>query len=60
MSTEPINRSKDKYKVRNGKEYNTSLCKRGSLALFLDDAVLQEWEQLKHNKERSRRANLLR
>ncbi len=36
MSTEPINRSKDKYKVRNWKDYNSSLCKRGCLTLFLD------------------------
>jgi len=35
--------SKDKYKPRNWKAYNASLCKRGSLTLWLSDQVYQEW-----------------
>jgi hypothetical protein len=45
MSTPPITQVKDKYKIRNWKAYNKSLCQRGSLTLWLDDSVLQEWEQ---------------
>ncbi|KAA6349617.1 hypothetical protein EZS27_002945 [termite gut metagenome] len=32
------------YKIRNWKEYNKSLCQRGSFTLWLEDSVLQEWE----------------
>jgi hypothetical protein len=42
---------KPKYKVRNWKEYNASLCKRGSLTLFLSPSVLAEWQQLVDKKK---------
>jgi hypothetical protein len=45
MSTSPITRVKDKYKIKNRKAYNKNLCQRGSLTLWLDESVLQEWEQ---------------
>jgi len=51
MSTLPINPVKDRYKVRNWKEYNNSLCKRGSLTLFIDLSVLDEWIDLTDRKK---------
>jgi hypothetical protein len=51
MNTQPTNPVKDKYKVRNWKSYNKSLCKRGSLTLFIDPFVLQEWEELIKRKK---------
>jgi hypothetical protein len=52
MSTSPITRVKDKYKIRNWKAYNKSLCQRGNLTLWLEDRVLQEWEiASRKNKE---------
>ncbi|KAA6315846.1 hypothetical protein EZS27_033755 [termite gut metagenome] len=43
MSTLPTSRTKDTYKVSNWKAYNSSLCQRGSLTLYLEDSVLKEW-----------------
>lgn len=52
MSTQSTNpENKSKYKVRNWKEYNSNLCKRGSLTLWLSPEVLQEWESLRHKKK---------
>jgi hypothetical protein len=51
MSTTPINPVKDSYKVRNWKAYNNSLCKRGSLTLFISSMVLQEWGNLIKKKK---------
>ena len=51
MSTLPTTRSKISYKVRNWKAYNKSLCKRGSLTLWLEDSVLKEWESLMYKKK---------
>lgn len=51
MSTKPINPVKDKYKVRNWREYNSNLSKRGSINLFLSSEVLEEWERLKNRKK---------
>jgi len=51
MSTLPINPVKDSYKVRNWKAYNSSLCKRGSLTLFLAPQILRDWELLKDKKK---------
>ncbi len=51
MSTASINPVKSKYKVRNWKEYNSNLCKRGSLTLFIDSAVLSEWKLLINKKQ---------
>ncbi|KAA6340470.1 hypothetical protein EZS27_011664 [termite gut metagenome] len=44
MSTSPITRDKNKYKIRNWKSYNKSLCQRGSLSIWLEDSVIEEWE----------------
>ncbi|KAA6326379.1 hypothetical protein EZS27_024512, partial [termite gut metagenome] len=44
MSTYPTIQYKDKYKIKHWQAYNKSLCQRGSLTLWLDESVLQEWE----------------
>ncbi|MDR2814740.1 MAG: IS5 family transposase [Prevotellaceae bacterium] len=44
MSTSPITRGKDTYKITSWKACNESLCRRGSLTLWLEDGVLKEWE----------------
>ena len=46
MNTQPITRSKSSYKVRNWKDYNASLCKRGSLSLWLDKSLFWKWKRL--------------
>jgi hypothetical protein len=51
MSTQPINPNKSKYKVRNWKEYNTNLCQRGRLTLFLSSEILKEWAKLDKKKK---------
>jgi hypothetical protein len=52
MSNIPTTRNKDKYKIRNWKTYNQSLCRRGSLTLWLEASVLKEWEEVsKKQKE---------
>lgn len=37
------NKPKDKYKVTNWREYNSGLKRRGSLTLWVDDAVSKTW-----------------
>src|SRR5215510_1359475 len=39
------------YKVRNWREYNASLCHRGSLTLFLDSLLLKEWTSISGQKK---------
>jgi hypothetical protein len=51
MSISPITRDKDRYKIRNWKSYNKSLCQRGSLTLWLEDSVLKEWESTSKKKK---------
>jgi hypothetical protein len=51
MSTSAITRVKDKYKIKNWKAYNKSLCQRGSLTLWLEDSVMEEWERLSRKKK---------
>jgi hypothetical protein len=51
MRTQPINPVKSKYKVRNWKEYNNNLCKRGSLTLFISSGLLEQWKQLTGKKK---------
>jgi hypothetical protein len=51
MSTSPTTRRKDKYKIKNWQTYNKSLCQRGSLTLWLDDSVMEEWEHLSRKKK---------
>jgi IS5 family transposase len=43
--------SKDKYKLRNWKNYNQNLCHRGSLTLYVSDSVLREWRDIDKNKK---------
>ena len=38
--------SKDIYKPRNWKAYNESLCNRGSLTLWVSDAVYRQWREI--------------
>jgi len=42
---------KPKYKVRNWREYNASLCHRGSLTLFFDSLLLKEWASISRQKK---------
>ncbi|MBD0296765.1 MAG: hypothetical protein ICV84_16470 [Flavisolibacter sp.] len=35
--------SKDKYKVRNWKQYNEGLKQRGAITVWIDKAVLEQW-----------------
>jgi hypothetical protein len=51
MSTSPITRVKDKYKIKNWQAYNKSLCHRGSITLWLEDSVMEEWEHLSGKKK---------
>ncbi|KAA6334962.1 hypothetical protein EZS27_016770 [termite gut metagenome] len=51
MSTSLTTQYKDKHKIRNWKEYNKSLCQRGSLTLWLEDSLLQEWESTSKKKK---------
>jgi len=37
---------KDSYKVKNWKAYNESLCKRGSLSLWIEDSLLRTWREV--------------
>jgi hypothetical protein len=41
MSTSPITRVKDKYKIKNWQAYNKSLCRRGSLTLWMEESVME-------------------
>jgi hypothetical protein len=40
MKVEPV---KQKYQVRNWKEYNQSLVNRGKITLWLDDEAVNHW-----------------
>lgn len=40
----PTTHCKDKYKVKNWKSYNESLCRRGSLTLWVSDDLFEIWE----------------
>jgi hypothetical protein len=51
MSTSPITRAKDKYKIKKWQAYNKSLCRRGSLTLWLEASVMKEWEHLSGKKK---------
>lgn len=43
--------SKDTYKVKNWKAYNSSLVQRGSLTLWLEDSVLRSWRDTDVSKK---------
>lgn len=47
-TTTPV---KDKFKISNWKAYNASLCKRGSLTLWIEDSVLREWKEIQVAKK---------
>ncbi|KAA6341376.1 hypothetical protein EZS27_010812 [termite gut metagenome] len=52
MSTSPITRDKNKYKIRNWKSYNKNLHQRGSLSIWLEDSLMEAWKQVsKKQKE---------
>lgn len=34
---------KDKYKITNWSEYNKSLCRRGSLEIWIDEEIIKDW-----------------
>jgi hypothetical protein len=42
--------NKPKYKVRNWKEYNASLCARGSLEIFINPEIVEQWKKLSKKK----------
>jgi hypothetical protein len=46
MDHTSITASKDKYKVRNRKAYNRSLCYRDRIALWIDDSIRKEWSSI--------------
>jgi hypothetical protein len=43
---------KAKYRVRNWREYNAALVKRGSLTVWLDEEIARSWENQAHTGER--------
>ena len=51
MDSTPITENKSTYKVRNWKEYNASLCQRGSLTIWLSDEVLAQWSSIDVSKK---------
>ena len=51
MKSKSANSEKSKYRIRNWRDYNASLCKRGSLTLFIDTAILEEWSEISAKKK---------
>ena len=45
---------KNKYRVRNWKEYNEALVKRGSITLWLDEESLKQWQEPRQEGKRGR------
>lgn len=45
-------KKKQRYKVRNWKEYNEALVKRGSLTLWFDEEVIKAWHNVEKNDDR--------
>lgn len=50
----PPEKPKDRYRIRNWKDYNRALVQRGSLTLWLDDAVLAAWKNQEKNSKPGR------
>ena len=46
-----MSEDKDTYKLRNWKTYNESLCKRGSLILWLDESLYRHWREISTSKK---------
>lgn len=51
MQAPAITPVKDKYKLRNWKEYNSNLCKRGDVTLWIESSVLGEWRDIDLKKK---------
>jgi transposase len=51
MQTSLITPVKDTYKLRNWKAYNSSLCQRGNLTLYIDKSVLRVWREIDITKK---------
>jgi len=45
---------KKKYHIRNWKHYNKALVNRGSLTLWFDEKVIENWYSVTHSGERGR------
>ena len=45
---------KQKYRIRNWKEYNAALVKRGSLTLWFDEEAIAEWSKVEPSDKRGR------
>ncbi len=43
--------NKDRYKIRNWKAYNKSLCTRGSLTIWIEDSLLRAWRDIDPDKK---------
>src|SRR5436853_4006766 len=50
----PKRTKKQKYRIRNWKEYNTALVKRGSLTLWFDEKAIAEWNKAEPSDKRGR------
>jgi IS5 family transposase len=48
----PKNKKKRPYRIRNWKEYNASLVQRGSLTVWMEQAVLDNWINQEHSGQR--------
>jgi hypothetical protein len=51
MQEQPTSPGKDKYKVKNWQQYTASLCKRGSLTLWIEDSVFRSWQEVNPAKK---------
>lgn len=51
MQAQPTILVKDKYKIRNWKAYNQSLCHRGSVSLWIAEGVLRAWRDVDTDKK---------
>jgi hypothetical protein len=51
MQTSLITPVKDTYKLNNWKVYNSNLCQRGSLLLYIDESVLRSWREIDISKK---------
>ncbi len=47
-------KNKQRYKIRNWKEYNEALVKRGSLTFCFDEEVIAAWHEVEKNDHRGR------
>jgi hypothetical protein len=51
MQLQATSLHKDTYKVKNWKQYNASLCQRGSISLWIEDSVLRAWREVDVNQK---------